>query len=77
MTKKDRLLRKIIEKAWSDPEFKKALVSDPKKAIKDAFSIDIDDDITITVCEETEKHFYLVIPPKPSLPGYGTDGAMW
>lgn len=76
MFSREDLQSKIIEKAWSDEEFKKALISNPKGAVKDAFGIDISDDITITVCEETENHFYLIIPQNPALPGF-KNGIMW
>lgn len=78
MLDKKNLQQKIIEKAWCDENFKKALISNPKKAIKDAFGKDIPDDTAINVFEETEKNLYLIIPQKPDLKHCQTqDGAMW
>ncbi|SFF29976.1 NHLP leader peptide domain-containing protein [Paenibacillus catalpae] len=56
----------IIQKAWEDDVFKQQLLADPKAAIKDAFGVDIPDNIEVTAVEETPEHAYLVIPPKPS-----------
>ncbi|NIK72059.1 MULTISPECIES: NHLP leader peptide family RiPP precursor [unclassified Paenibacillus] len=56
----------IIQKAWEDDAFKQQLLNDPKAAIKDAFGVEIPDDIEVTAVEETPDHAYLVIPPKPS-----------
>ncbi|GLX66265.1 NHLP leader peptide family RiPP precursor [Paenibacillus glycanilyticus] len=56
----------IIQKAWEDDAFKQQLLQDPKAAIKDAFGVEIPDNIEVTAVEETPDHAYLVIPPKPS-----------
>ncbi|ACS99669.1 NHLP leader peptide family RiPP precursor [Paenibacillus sp. JDR-2] len=56
----------IIQKAWEDDAFKQQLLNDPKAAIKDAFGVEIPDQIEVTAVEETPDHAYLVIPPKPS-----------
>lgn len=56
----------IIQKAWEDDTFKQQLLQDPKAAIKDAFGVEIPDNIEVTAVEETPEHGYLVIPPKPS-----------
>lgn len=56
----------IIQKAWEDDSFKQQLLNDPKAAIKDAFDVEIPDNIEVTAVEETPDHAYLVIPPKPS-----------
>lgn len=55
----------IIKKAWEDPAFKKSLLSEPKKAIREAFGIDIPADIELKVVEESPKSYYLTLPPKP------------
>ncbi|CAM3331075.1 NHLP leader peptide family RiPP precursor [Paenibacillus lupini] len=56
----------IIQKAWEDDAFMQQLLQDPKSAIKDAFGVDIPENIEVTAVEETPEHAYLVIPPKPS-----------
>ncbi|MGN7457193.1 NHLP leader peptide family RiPP precursor [Paenibacillus pasadenensis] len=55
----------IIRKAWKDEIFKQQLLADPKKAIKEAFDYEVAADIQVTAVAETEKHFYLVLPPSP------------
>ncbi|MFC5649331.1 NHLP leader peptide family RiPP precursor [Paenibacillus solisilvae] len=79
MSAEQELLNKIIEKAWSDPAFKKQLLADPKGAIQDSFNITVPDDIEVTAVEESPNKFYLVIPPVPQ--AKADDGnsvqAMW
>lgn len=66
MTKRENLQNKIIKKAWSDPLFKQALLSNPKETLKKEFNLEIPDNITLTVVEEAKDHFYLTIPVSPS-----------
>lgn len=56
----------IIQKAWEDAEFKKQLLSNPKKALKEAFGIDVPDSIELKALEETPNKVHLVIPPNPA-----------
>lgn len=65
MTAEQELLNQIIEKAWSDPAFKKQLLADPKGAIQESFNVTVPSDIEINVLEETANKFYLVIPAAP------------
>lgn len=67
MTSNDARIQQLIEKAWSDPEFKQLLLANPKAAIKDLLDIDVPEDVEITVVEETANKYYLVIPQQPSL----------
>ncbi|MBM7564807.1 NHLP leader peptide family RiPP precursor [Paenibacillus sacheonensis] len=60
------LKQQIIEKAWTDEEFKAQLIADPKKALNDAFGISIPDGFEIVVIEETGTKVALVIPENPS-----------
>jgi len=55
----------IIKKAWEDPAFKESLQSEPKKAIKEAFDVEIPEGIELIVVEESTSRYYLTIPPKP------------
>jgi hypothetical protein len=55
----------IIKKAWEDPAFKKSLLSEPKKAVKEAFGLEIPAEIDLKVVEESTSQYYLVIPPSP------------
>ncbi|TFE19592.1 NHLP leader peptide family RiPP precursor [Cohnella luojiensis] len=55
----------IIKKAWEDDSFKQNLLIKPKKAIKEAFGVDIPDGIELKVVEESPSLYYLTLPPKP------------
>jgi hypothetical protein len=65
MSAEQELMNQIIEKAWSDPAFKKQLLADPKGAIQESFKITVPSDIEVTVLEETPNQFYLVLPAEP------------
>ena len=56
---------KIIAKAWRDPAFKADLIANPAAALK-AEGIDVSAGMTVTVLENTNKQFHLVLPPVPS-----------
>jgi Nitrile hydratase, alpha chain len=56
---------KIIAKAWRDPSFKAELIANPAAALK-AEGIDVPAGMTVTVVENTDKLFHLVLPPVPS-----------
>jgi len=73
------LQAQIIEKAWSDPAFKQQLLADPQAAIKAAFGFEVPADIKLTVVEETDNSYYLVLPSAPkSVNGSGkAQVAMW
>ncbi|HEX3045754.1 MAG TPA: NHLP leader peptide family RiPP precursor [Bacillota bacterium] len=68
----------IISKALEDPDFKQALIKDPKQALAKAFNINVPKGIEIRVVEETKNLFYLVIPasthshdPEHEIVGWG------
>ncbi len=56
---------KVIAKAWRDPAFKAELIANPAAALK-AEGIDVPAGMTVTVLENTDKLFHLVLPPVPS-----------
>ena len=58
-------LGRIIAKAWRDPAFKAELVANPAAALKSE-GIDVPDGMAVTVVENTDKQFHLVLPPVPS-----------
>jgi len=53
---------KIVAKAWRDPAFKAELIANPAAALK-AEGIDVPAGMTVTVVENTDKLFHLVLPP--------------
>ena len=56
---------KIIAKAWRDPAFKAELIANPAAALK-AEGIDVPAGMAVTVLENTDKQFHLVLPPAPT-----------
>jgi hypothetical protein len=65
MPETDNEFGKIIAKAWRDPAFRAELIANPAAALK-AEGIEVPDGITVTVLENTDNQFYLVLPPVPT-----------
>ena len=65
MPNNDPEFGKIIAKAWRDPAFKADLIANPVAALK-AEGIDVPAGMAVTVVENTDKLFHLVLPPVPS-----------
>ena len=61
----DNAFGKIVAKAWRNPAFEAELIANPAAALK-AEGIDVAEGITVTVLENTDKQFHLVLPPVPS-----------
>jgi hypothetical protein len=61
----DNAFGKIIAKAWRDPAFKAELIANPAAALK-AEGIDVPAGMAVTVLENTDKQFHLVLPPVPT-----------
>ena len=65
MSEINRELGEIIAKAWRDPAFKAELIANPAAALK-AEGIYVPAGMTVTVVENTDKQFHLVLPPVPT-----------
>ena len=65
MSETDTLYAKIIAKTWRDSAFKAELIADPGAALK-AEGNDVPNGMAVTVLENTDKEFYLVLPPVPT-----------
>ena len=65
MSENESEFGKIIAKAWRDPAFKAELIANPAAALK-AEGIDVPAGMAVTVLENTDKQFHLVLPPVPS-----------
>ena len=50
---------------FDEPDFTAALNANPAAALK-AEGIDVPDGVAVTVVENTDKHFHLVLPPTPT-----------
>ena len=57
-------MAQVIAKAWSDPAFKKKLLSDPKGALSDA-GVKVPANVNIHVHEDEPSSLHLVLPRKP------------
>ncbi|MEM7506489.1 MAG: NHLP leader peptide family RiPP precursor [Pseudomonadota bacterium] len=60
----------IIANAWRDPDYKKALLKDPKSVVAKELkrvdpSIDLPKDLKVAVHEEDSSTFHLVLPRDP------------
>ncbi len=55
----------VIARAWSDPDFKAQLLSDPKTAIS-GYGIDLPAGLDLKIVENTADTFHIVLPAKPS-----------
>ena len=65
MPETEDVFGKIIAKAWRDPAFKAELIANPAAALK-AEGIDVPAGMAVTVLENTDRHFHLVLPPAPT-----------
>jgi hypothetical protein len=55
----------LIEKCWKDPEFKKAVVSDPKGMLERHTGRSLPPGMKIFIHEEDANTLHLTIPPAP------------
>ena len=65
MSKNESEFAKIIAKAWRDPAFKAELIANPAAALK-AEGIHVPAGMAVTVLENTDKQFHLVLPSVPT-----------
>lgn len=67
-TKRDTLA-KITARAWSDPKFKKRLLSNPADVLAE-YGINVPDGLTVVMHEDTKdvEHGLLMAPPKGLTP---------
>ena len=61
----NRQLGEVILKAWTDPEFKQRLQSDPAGTLQEA-GVSVPEGVNVQVLEESGQQTYLVIPQKPA-----------
>ena len=70
LTKEQKLLETIVQKAWEDAAFKQELIADPVKAILNVTGEHIKppEGKTIVVCDQTDASIvYINIPPEPNM----------
>ena len=59
------LEEKIVARAWTDEEFRRKFVVDPKGQFESHLGTKLPEALTITVHEETPDSLHFVIPDKP------------
>lgn len=61
------LEKRIIEKAMKDNDFRKQLIENPSRVLKNETGLIVPDSLTVKVLEETSEVFYLVLPARKDL----------
>jgi Nitrile hydratase, alpha chain len=56
--------RKIVARAWSDDEFKRQLMEDPRSVLADA-GLPVSTDVSYVVVENDARCVHLILPARP------------
>ncbi|GLV60054.1 hypothetical protein KDH_68770 [Dictyobacter sp. S3.2.2.5] len=62
MSQHNQADQRIVDKAMRDPAFRQRLLSDPKRALKEAFGVDVPANTRIHIHEESPNDIHLTIP---------------
>jgi len=65
MSNENASLARVVERAWSDPAFKRQLMADPNKVLA-AAGLAIPSGMKMKVLESTDMTGYFILPPAPS-----------
>jgi hypothetical protein len=57
---------RVIAQALEDPAYKQRLLNTPKAVLEETFDMNIPDDVTIQVLQQSPKHLYLLLPIDPA-----------
>jgi hypothetical protein len=60
---------RLINRAWKDAAFRRALLEDPKGTLERELGVNVPAGVRLTVLEETTAERYLVLPPAPMAVG--------
>jgi Nitrile hydratase, alpha chain len=61
---RDQVEREIVDRASSDQEFRRQLISDPRATLESELGTALPQGVEVSVLEETSSHYYLVLPPE-------------
>jgi hypothetical protein len=61
---KEKEWAKIIARTWTDEEFKKRLLADPKAVLKEE-GIEFSEDLKLTIVDGKKDELHLTLPPRP------------
>jgi hypothetical protein len=67
LKKRQQLEAKVIARAWQDEEFRRLLVSDPRKAVGEVLGKPLPTELDVRVTEEAPASFHMILPPSPSI----------
>ena len=63
----DQMHNQLIKKSVEDPQFRDALLSDPKGVIGSEFGVDFPEDVQFQVHESDMKTLHLSLPPRAEM----------
>ncbi len=58
-------LQAIVQRAWEDPEFKAALLADPRQTLERELGVTFPPDLQIFIHEEDAHTLHLILPQPP------------
>lgn len=64
---KNKVLARVIAKAWADAQYKQRLLKEPVAVLKEE-GVSVPDNVAIRVVEDSDTTRTLVIPPPPTDP---------
>jgi hypothetical protein len=65
LKKRQQLEAKVIARAWQDEEFRRLLVSEPRKAIEQVYGRALPKGLDVRVIEEAPAAFHMILPANP------------
>lgn len=71
---RQRIEAQVLERAAKDPQFRTQLQQDPRGTISRDFGVQVPQDITVEVLDETPSKVYLVLPAAPAQRGQELSG---
>ncbi len=73
---RDQVSAAIAKRAWQDPAFHKAVLTDPSKIYEEETGKPLPPGLTIKVLEDTANTIHFVLPPKPPNAGELSDAEL-
>ena len=67
METRERMLQKLIGRTEEHTDFRGRLVADPGSALKEAFNIEVPEDLSVVVHEDDARTAHLVLPASAEL----------
>jgi hypothetical protein len=61
-TQRQNIERRIVQRAWAEPEYKARLLADPKAALAEEIQADLPEELDVHVFEESSNSLCIVLP---------------